>query len=60
MSTMTETTPRPSATIIQFPLRGRPLSSDKGNEARLDTAPRVAITGWYHDEAIEEARRAGS
>ncbi len=57
----TETTPRATATIYQFPLRGRLLSASQRGEAKpvLDTTPRIASSGWYHDAAIDESRRAG-
>ena len=49
----------PSAKIYQFPIGGR-----RGLPGyRAETKPastemsRVAITGWYHEAAIEEARR---
>lgn len=56
-----ETTPRPTAVIYQFPLRGRMLSATPRSETKLvsEASPRVASSSWYHDAAIEESRRAG-
>jgi uncharacterized protein DUF2735 len=54
---MTTSTERESATIYQFPLRGRYAASAKASEPAA-TAPRIVFgTGWYHDEAIREAER---
>ncbi len=60
-TTSIETTSRPTATIYQFPQRGRMLSATQRGEAKLvlDTAPRIASSGWYHEAAIDESRRAG-
>jgi len=51
---------RGSATIYQFPIRGRyaqgVLARDARGSAPSD-APRVAASsGWYHDAAIEAER----
>ena len=62
MSTnLVETTPRPTATIYQFPLRGRMMSATQRAETKLvsEALPRVASSSWYHDAAIDESRRAG-
>ena len=54
-----------SARIYQFPARGRFAASGQREEsepAANATLPRdvkvVASSGWYHDEAIQEAERA--
>jgi hypothetical protein len=50
----------PSAKIYQFPVGGRRALSGfraDGNLAAEQSAPRMAITGWYHEAAIEEAKR---
>lgn len=50
----------PSAKIYQFPVGGRrALSGYRADNkpSAEQAAPRVAITGWYHEAAIEEARR---
>ena len=49
------TTTQGSATIYQFPARGRYAASAERDEARvaLPRGARLAIGGaWYHDEAI--------
>jgi len=55
-----------SATICQFPARGR-YAARAGGENALSrsvepaNAPRVAAaSGWYHDAAIEAERRSGN
>ncbi len=50
----------PSAKIYQFPVGGRRALSGsriEGQPAADQAAPRMAITGWYHEAAIEEAKR---
>jgi hypothetical protein len=54
-----------SATIYQFPARGRFAENVRGEEANATAnagSPQVAKivfgSGWYHDEAIQEAERA--
>jgi hypothetical protein len=52
---MTTTTERESATIYQFPARGRFAAAASKREDV--SAPRVVFgAGWYHDEAIAEER----
>jgi hypothetical protein len=57
---------RQSATIIPFPPRGRYLTGGQREEPKLAVEampPRIAGdvfgSGWYHDEAIQEAKRTG-
>ena len=50
----------PSAKIYQFPVGGRrglPGFRADNKPTTEQPAPRMAITGWYHEAAIEEARR---
>lgn len=57
---MTMTATLPSAKIYQFPVGGRRglpgYRAESTLTAEQDT-PRLAISGWYHEAAIEEARR---
>ena len=56
---MATTYQRDSATIYEFPRRGRFAVAAQNDEARAARLPRVVFgSGWYHDEAIEEADRA--
>lgn len=58
--------PRETATIYQFPLRGRraPVEAAprqpraEGEVAALRLPKAVAIGGWYHEAAIEAERAA--
>jgi hypothetical protein len=55
---MTTTPVRESATIYQFPARGR-FAVDRDHGASDSTARYAKATfgaGWYHDEAIQEDR----
>jgi Protein of unknown function (DUF2735) len=57
--TMTTNVENGSATIYQFPARGRfALSAPREDvKAAAVAAPRVVFgSGWYHDEAIEAER----
>lgn len=56
---MTMSVSLPSAKIYQFPVGGRRSLPGYRTEAQpaADQAPRMAITGWYHEAAIEEAQR---
>jgi len=49
-----------SATIYQFPARGRFAPRAGNQDSEQATAPRAARvvfgSGWYHDEAIEAER----
>ncbi|MCF2523391.1 DUF2735 domain-containing protein [Bradyrhizobium sp. G127] len=57
---MTMSASLPSAKIYQFPVGGRraiPSFRADSNLAVEQPAPRMAITGWYHEAAIEEAKR---
>ncbi len=64
MQPMTKRTDQGSAKVYQFPLRGRFAASIHGADAKA--APMLAAqavnaalgSGWYHDEAIQEANRA--
>jgi uncharacterized protein DUF2735 len=62
---MTTSSYRGSATILQFPVRGRATVGDHGEEAKYTadlTVPRGATAAfggsWYHEEAVQEAERA--
>lgn len=59
---MATTLQRGSATIVQFPPRGRFAVGGERDEAQSNlVALRVPKTvygsGWYHDEAIQDADR---
>ncbi len=50
---------RESATIYEFPLRGRFAAATRQREEAEEAAklPRVVFgSGWYHDEAMEAER----
>jgi Protein of unknown function (DUF2735) len=51
-----------SATIYQFPARGRFAIDRRRDEAARTATPRVVQTAcgsaWYHEEAIAQAERA--
>ena len=53
---MTPNSTQPTAKIYQFPVGGR-ASLSRGEPAKpmLDYA--VSVAGWYHEAAIEEAKR---
>jgi Protein of unknown function (DUF2735) len=56
---MSTTVPSGSATIYQFPARGRFAMSAQQNEANVAAlrAPKISFgSSWYHDEAIEAER----
>jgi hypothetical protein len=62
-TTMPSNTQGGSATIYQFPARGRfaaPRASSQAHEQANAVAPRgvrlVSGSAWYHDEAIETER----
>ncbi|MCX7303299.1 MAG: DUF2735 domain-containing protein [Hyphomicrobiales bacterium] len=59
---MDANSPRPSAQIISFPAGGRRSALILSNEAKFAAEVRslrklkiVAETGWYHQEAVEQA-----
>lgn len=56
---MTPNATQTTATIYQFPVGGRAaLSSRESVKSAADSAPRAAVgSGWYHEAAIEEAKR---
>lgn len=58
---MSEDVERQSATIYQFPRRGRfaPSASDAGAGAASKSRPVKSVVGgaWYHDEAIANERK---
>ena len=62
---MTTSVPQESAKIIPFPTGGRKASAARRETANVADvgSPRLsgaAIGGaWYHDAAIQEAKRAG-
>jgi hypothetical protein len=53
-----------TAKIYQFPTKARPPAGhfDESKRAAAVTSPPIANTefgsGWYHEEAIEEAERS--
>ena len=57
---MTTSVQRESATIHQFPARGRFAAASQHDEitpAANSASPRVVVgSGWYHDEAIQDDR----
>ena len=61
---MTANSDRESATIYQFPVRGRFAAAQSEETKAVSTlashqAVKVAVgSGWYHDAAIQEAERA--
>ncbi len=58
--TMTVSASLSSAKIYQFPVGGRralPVYRADSEPAMDQAAPRIATTGWYHEAAIEEAKR---
>jgi len=63
---MTTETSQPTAQIIPFPIGGRRALDNKrddaGIAAELRSARASAIacgSGWYHDAAIQDAKRTG-
>jgi hypothetical protein len=58
--TMTSSLHGGSATIYQFPLRGRFAASPSHDESSVATtaprAPAIAFGSWYHEAAIEAER----
>lgn len=56
---MTTSVSLPTAKIYQFPVGGRRALPGFHTEAQpaVEQTPRVAVTGWYHEAAIEEAAR---
>lgn len=59
---MDANTPRPSAQIISFPAGGRRSASTLSMKAKFAAEVRairklniIAETGWYHQEAVEQA-----
>jgi Protein of unknown function (DUF2735) len=62
---MTTNFDRGSATVYQFPARGRFAENGRREEtnaaanASVPQAAKIVFgSGWYHDEAIQEAERA--
>jgi hypothetical protein len=63
---MTTERPQRSATIYQFPARGRKnaaahrVESDAAAETPSPRVPANSVGGaWYHEAAIQDSRRAG-
>jgi hypothetical protein len=55
---------RTSAKIIPFPVGGRKIDNSRRNEpdADLSSPPvssGVSSSGWYHEAAIQDSKRAG-
>lgn len=60
---MSNSPPRESAKIIQFPARGRRIAGDQAAELRPFAAneassipPAAFCDSWYHDEAVQDVR----
>ena len=54
---MTNTEPRESAQIIQFPARGRFAPAEAKSALAQSFPSKIAIgSNWYHQDAIEEER----
>jgi Protein of unknown function (DUF2735) len=65
--TMTTNVQTGSATIYEFPRRGRFAVSGQADASTsianpaLQRAPKISFgSGWYHDEAIQEERARGN
>ena len=59
---MTTNTSPPTAKIYQFPVGGRRATDTSREQTKPQvelTAPRVSFGAWYHDEAIQDSKRAG-
>jgi hypothetical protein len=57
-SEMSAQNERTSATIYQFPVRGR-FANQNGYAQEKDALPTAAIgSAWYHDEAMKEEQKA--
>lgn len=58
---MTADVPKTSAKIYQFPVGGRRALADKRDDNKTASevrSPAIMFgSGWYHDEAIQEAKR---
>lgn len=56
---MTMSASLPSAKIYQFPVGGRRALPGYRAESQpvANEAPAIDTTGWYHEAAIEEAKR---
>lgn len=56
---MTPNSTQPTAKIYQFPVGGRAALSNRLEPAKtaVEYARVSTGSGWYHDEAIEEANR---
>jgi hypothetical protein len=57
--TMTSSLHGGSATIYQFPLRGRFAAGSpraESNDVSTPRVPAIAFGSWYHEEAIEAER----
>jgi hypothetical protein len=50
-----------SAKIYQFPVRGRFAAAERSTATQAAMPLRRVVCGeaWYHEEAIQEAERAG-
>jgi hypothetical protein len=55
---MSNSTERGSATIYQFPLRGRFAPNSPAANAPFPHPYVEAGSGWYHQEAVDEAARS--
>ncbi|RYX97522.1 MAG: DUF2735 domain-containing protein [Bradyrhizobiaceae bacterium] len=49
---------QPTATIHQFPVGGRAALERRAGELKVPDFPAVDFgSGWYHDDAIEQAKK---
>ncbi len=54
---MTPNSTQPTAKIYQFPVGGRAALSSRSEPAKLTLDYAVSGSGWYHEAAIEDAKR---
>ena len=58
---MTESTPRQTAKIIQFPIERRAVSAQPAARGTVERPAVAAVetgSGWYHEAAIQDANTA--
>lgn len=57
---MTTDVSPPTAKIYQFPVGGRRALKIEPTKVQADLkAPSVSFGAWYHEEAIQDSKRAG-
>jgi hypothetical protein len=54
---MTPNSTQPTAKIYQFPVGGRAALSSQNEPAKPTLDYAVSGSGWYHEAAIEDAKR---